>query len=253
MILHQQTDPTDHPIGAAGVSDLEHTRAHQLAIIAHELRQPLTAILFAIEQARDVFGNPFAAHELREVARREAAYMSRIIDDVMDMYCGQHGQVRLHIETVALPIIVHDSIATVQPSLAARGHNISVFLPPDPVSLRADRARLHQVLINLLSNAAKYTGPGGQIYLSADVENDKLAIRVRDTGRGIPPELLPRIFQPFQGLGNSGSQKGEGLGIGLALTKSLVELHSGTIAAFSRGWGMGSEFVVQLPLGIGRA
>jgi signal transduction histidine kinase len=131
--------------------------------------------------------------------------------------------------------------------LAARGHRLTVSLPPGPVTLDGDRLRLEQVLTNLLANAAKYTGPGGHVRLTAAVEAGQVVVRVRDNGRGIAPDLLPRVFDLFrQGLG-SGERAAGGLGIGLALVKSLVELHGGSVAAFSDGPGTGSELVVRLP------
>ena len=131
--------------------------------------------------------------------------------------------------------------------LAARGHRLTVSLPAGPVSLVADPVRLEQVLINLLANAAKFTDPGGDIRLSAQAEAGQAVLRVRDNGRGIAPELLPRVFDLFwQGPGRE--EKGaRGLGLGLALVKSLVELHGGSVAARSDGPGTGAEFIVRLP------
>ncbi len=215
MILQQPTNPTGLPGAASLPAGVEQAKAHLLPIIAHELRQPLTAILFAIEQARDVSGNPSAAQELREVARREAAQMSRIIDDVMEMYCGETAGVRLRIEDVDLASVAREAIATVEPSLTARGHSISVSLPEHPISLRADRARLRQVLTNLLSNAAKYTGPGGLIYLSADVSDEKVVLRVRrQRQRNRAGPFAAHLLSPFNAWGISGIRRGKDLGSG---------------------------------------
>src|SRR5262249_37270387 len=131
--------------------------------------------------------------------------------------------------------------------LATRGHRLAVALPPEAVTLHADPLRLEQVLTNLLSNAAKFTDPGGHIRLTAEVEADHVIVRVRDNGRGIAPELLPRVFDLFQQGVHSGERVTSGLGIGLALVKSLVELHGGSVAASSAGPGTGAEFVVCLP------
>jgi signal transduction histidine kinase len=136
---------------------------------------------------------------------------------------------------------------TVGHLLTARGHRLTVSLPVEPVFLIADPLRLEQVLTNLLANAAKFTEPGGHIRLTAEADGEEVVLRVRDNGQGIAPDLLPRVFDQFwQGL-DSGEQAGRGLGIGLALVKSLVESHGGSVAAFSDGPGTGSEFVVRLP------
>jgi signal transduction histidine kinase len=185
------------------------------------------------------------AREARDIAHHEAQHVSQIISDLLDVCLNKHGGLHLHLEPVDLAVIVHHSIATARPSLDAGGHRLSVSLPPEPVSFLADASRLEQILTNLLTNSAKYTGPGGHIYLSADACSDVVVIRVRDNGRGISPDLLPRIFDPYQ-RGNHPEERG--LGLGLALVKSLVELHGGSVAAYSQGLGMGSEFVVRMPV-----
>ena len=167
--------------------------------------------------------------------------MSRIIDDVLDVYFNVHGRLRLRLASVDLAAIIRAAITTTRPTFADRGHRISVSLPPEPVVFVADASRLQQIFTNLLTNAAKYTEPGGHICVTAGRWSEVVVIRVSDNGRGIDPELLPRIFDPFQ-QGEDG-----GLGLGLALVKSLVELHGGGVAVRSEGPGMGSEFVVHLP------
>ncbi|MGD0138032.1 MAG: HAMP domain-containing sensor histidine kinase [Tepidisphaeraceae bacterium] len=216
-----------------------------LPILAHELRQPLSAILLALGTEQLECSDKTAAREARDIAHHEALHMSQIISDLLDVCSDKRGRPHLHLEPVDLAVIVHRSIATSRASLDAGGHRLSVSLPPDPVSLMADPSRLEQILTNLLTNSAKYTGPGGHIYVSADVCSDVVVIRVRDNGRGISPDLLARIFDLYQ-RGNHPEERG--LGLGLALVKSLVELHGGSVAAYSQGLGMGSEFVVRLPV-----
>jgi len=247
MVMHEQTDGSEYPAPIFPIGNLDRLKGQLLPIVAHELRQPLTAILFALENAHDRTTDRLAAERLRDVARREAVHMSRIIDDVLDIYLDKQGRLKLHLEEADLASIVHDAIGTTEPFLSSRGHSLSVSLPPEPVCFLADCSRLHQVLTNLLSNAARYTDPRGHIYLCADATAESIIIRVRDSGQGIPPERIGTIFEPFQCLDESGKRKSQGLGIGLSLVKSLVDLHGGSVRAQSRGWGLGSEFIVELP------
>ena len=169
----------------------------------------------------------------------------RIVDDLFDLCAGSRDSLPLCKEVVELAAVVAGATAATAHLLAARGHRLRVSLPAGPVYLVADPVRLEQVLINLLTNAAKFTDPGGDLGLTARAEAGQVVLRVRDNGRGIAPELLPRVFDPFwQGPPGNGAR---GLGLGLALVKSLVELHGGSIAAHSDGPGTGAEFIVRLP------
>jgi len=218
-----------------------------LPILAHELLQPLNAIVLALDEVRDECYDASAALEASDVAKHQALHMARIINDVMDVSRTARGKLRLKMGLVNVSAIVADAVATVRPLLAMRGHCLSVAMPSKPLSLLADSSRLHQVLTNLLNNAVKFTEPGGSIWLIAEATADGVVIRVRDNGRGITPDLLPRIFEPFhQGEDLEDSSCG-GLGLGLSIVKSLVELHGGSVTADSRGPGAGSEFVVRLP------
>jgi signal transduction histidine kinase len=214
-----------------------------LPTIAHELRQPLNAILMALEIVRNERGGESGAREAREIAKHQALHMSRIIDDMLDTFC--QGRLHLNVAPVDLLTTVNDAIKSTRLAWATSGHRISVSLPRQPVSLVADPSRLVQILTNLLTNAAKYTDPGGHISLSADLSSESVVIRVRDNGQGMSPELLPRIFDLYQ---RGPHQRERGLGLGLTLVKSLVELHGGSVAAHSQGLGMGSEFIVCLPI-----
>jgi signal transduction histidine kinase len=220
-----------------------------LGTLAHELRSPLATILSAIQVIT------YDRH-LDPVARRAVAVMDRqsrqalrIIDDLFDICAGASGKLSLRKEVVSLAEIVAAATETAGHVFTARQHRLTVTLPPEPVSLEADPLRLGQVLTNLLGNAAKFTDPGGHIRLSAEVRAGQIVLRVRDNGRGIVPELLPRLFDLFYQAPAPGTHPTGGLGIGLALVKSLVELHGGSVAAFSDGPGTGSEFVVRLPAG----
>ena len=172
--------------------------------------------------------------------------MVRIIEDVLDLCRAGRGKLSLRKERVDLATVVAGAIETADTLLATRGHHLTVSLPPGPVSLVADPSCLNQILTNLLTNAAKYTDPGGEIGLAAEVAAGEVVLQVRDNGMGIAPDLLPRVFDLFQQGDGPGDQACGGLGIGLALVKSLVELHGGSVSAFSGGPGTGSQFAVRL-------
>ena len=243
MTTHNQFETSNCRRIGPPFGTIERLRNQLLPIVAHELRQPLNSILFALEP-HDEFGDETTAQQARELCRREALNMSQIIDNVLNTYCDANGRLHLHLVPVDLASIVYNAIQTALSSILSRGHRISVSLPPDPVSFVADPVRLKQILTNLLTNSATYTTPGGHIYLSADSSSEVVTIRVRDNGRGISPELLPHIFDPDRR--QFEAQPG-GLGLGLALVKSLVELHGGNVVAQSMGLNMGSEFTINLP------
>jgi len=224
--------------------------AEALATLAHELRDPLTAIVLALELHSGESG-PDGQRTLA-MAARQARRVVRLVDDLFDLCAGSRDNLPLWKEVVDLAAVVAGATEATAHLLAARGHRLTVSLPAGPVSLVADPVRLEQVLANLLANAAKFTDPGGDIRLTAQLasrerERPEVVLRVRDNGRGIARELLPRVFDPFwQGPGR-GEKGARGLGLGLALVKSLVELHGGSIAAHSEGPGTGAEFIVRLP------
>jgi signal transduction histidine kinase len=218
-----------------------------LGTLAHELRSPLATIVCAVQViADDCYLDP-AARRALAVVERQSRQAMQIIDDLFDTCAGATGKLSLRKEVVSLAEIVAVATETAGHLVTARQHRLTVALPPEPVFLEADPLRLAQVLTNLLSNAAKFTDPGGHIRLSAAVEAEQIVLRVRDNGRGIAPELLPRVFDLFHQIPGAGTHGTGGLGIGLTLVKSLVELHGGSVAASSAGPGTGSEFVVRLP------
>jgi signal transduction histidine kinase len=217
-----------------------------IALLAHELRNPLASIMLALRAMRGrCVDEPMARHA-RDAAERQARHMARIIEDVLHLCRAGQGKLSLCKERVDLATVVAGAIETAGHFLATRGHHLTVSLPPGAVSLVADPSRLNQILTNLLTNAAKYTDPGGKICLTAEVVAGAVVLQVRDNGMGIEPDLLPRVFDLFQQGDGPGNQTCGGLGIGLALVKSLVELHGGNVSAFSGGAGTGSKFVVRL-------
>jgi signal transduction histidine kinase len=217
-----------------------------LATLAHELRDPLATILFALEAIPGDREDDPAAQMARTIAQNQARRAVRIVDDLFDLCAGSWERLPLRKEVVELAAIVAVATETTAHLLAERRHRLTVSLPSEPVFLVADSLRLEQVLTNLLTNAARFTDPGGHIRLTAEAEAGQAVLRVRDNGRGIAPDLLPRVFDLFR----QGSDRGKGrvgLGIGLALVKSLVELHGGSVEACSDGIGTGAEFIVRLP------
>jgi signal transduction histidine kinase len=219
-----------------------------LATLAHELRDPLATIVLALEAMPcDDDGDP-AARRARTIAVHQARRALRMFEDLFDLCAGSRDRLPLRREVVELAEVVARATETTAHRLAARGHRLTVSLPTRPVFLSADPLRLGQVLTNLLANAAKFTDPGGHIRLTAEVEAGQVVLRVRDNGRGIAPDVLPGLFDPFSPTPARATDGAGGLGIGLALVKSLVELHGGSVAAFSDGPGTGAEFVVRLPV-----
>ena len=218
-----------------------------LATVAHELRSPLVTIVQALEVMSGGYEVDLDPRRACDVARRQARKALQLVEDLFDACAGFRGKLSLRKETVDLAEIVAGATETVGHLLTTRRHRLTVSLPPEPVFLDGDALRLEQVLTNLLTNAAKFTDPGGHIRLTVEVEDGHVAVRIQDNGWGIAPDLLPRVFDLFHQGADSGNQAAGGLGIGLALVKSLVELHGGSVAASSDGLGMGSAFVVRLP------
>jgi PAS domain S-box-containing protein len=219
-----------------------------LAMLAHELRNPLAPLLNALHIMRLQGATAETILQAREMAERQVKNMTRLIDDLLDVSRITRGKIQLRQEPVDLATVVRRAIETSRPMIEARGHALHVTLPDMQVQLRADATRLEQVIANLLHNAAKYTEEGGRIEVEAGSEAGEAVVRVRDTGIGIPVEMLPRIFDLFVQADRSLDRSQGGLGIGLTLVKRLVELHGGRIEGHSEGPGKGSEFVVRLPL-----
>jgi signal transduction histidine kinase len=216
-----------------------------LGTVVHELRSPLASITIgvsAIAEEADV--GPRSRRALASIEQQLWQAM-RLVDDLFDLCAGGLGKLSVQKEVVEIADIIATAFETADKLITERQHQLTLSLPPQPLYLEADPLRLAQVLTNLLCNASKFTGPGGHIVLSASSNDGQIVIRVRDNGRGIAQNVLPHVFDLF-GQFSDGYCTG-GMGIGLALVKSLVELHDGTVAAYSNGPGTGSEFVVRLP------
>jgi signal transduction histidine kinase len=229
---------------AGELTETERRKDVFLAMLSHELRNPLAALRNAIDLL--VMGEPARA-EVLTLFRRQMGLLTRLVDDLLDTARVSRGQIELRRHTVQIPGVIEAAIETSRPALDERRHFVETTLPPRPVMVRGDVVRLTQAVSNLLHNAARYTPPGGTVSIRLDVEGNDAVIRVTDTGVGIAPEMLGRIFELFhQGEPPPGEQR-EGLGLGLTLVRRLVELHGGSVAATSPGPGLGSTFEIRLP------
>ena len=219
-----------------------------LAALAHELRNPLAPIRAAAEFMRLRGTAEPAVEHARAVIDRQVSHMTRLIDDLLDVSRITRDQLVLRTARIALADVVASAVETSRPIVEQRGHQLAVELPDAVVCLEADPARMAQVLSNLLTNAAKYTPPGGHIRLAARIDGDQLVVTVSDTGIGIPADMLPRVFEMFMQVDKALGRATDGLGIGLTLARRIVEMHGGTIEASSGGPGTGSEFTIRLPV-----
>jgi signal transduction histidine kinase/CheY-like chemotaxis protein len=219
-----------------------------LAMLAHELRNPLAPIQNAALLQRLCGDNMDVLQRQREVIERQVQHLSRLVDDLLDVSRITRGMIDLRKEPVELRWAVEQAVEATRPLIEEHGHELRLSLLPEPLSLDADPARLQQILVNLLQNAAKYMEHGGQIWLTVEREHEAVVLCVRDTGVGIAADLLPHVFDLFTQADRSLDRSQGGLGIGLTMVQRLTELHGGTVAAFSAGLGLGSEFVVRLPL-----
>lgn len=222
-----------------------------MAVLAHELRNFLAPIAPAVAALQLRGAGDATTTQACATVQRQLRNMTRLIEDLLDIARINEGKVRLSLEPVDLGSVVAQAVEGVRPLMQERGHHLELTVPSGPLPLAADATRLEQVFVNLLTNAAKYTDPGGRIALLVERTDGALLVRVRDNGRGLAPEVVPHIFDLFM-QAESGSRGG--LGVGLNLVRGLVELHGGSVVAHSAGLGRGSEFVVRLPAGAaGRA
>jgi PAS domain S-box-containing protein len=236
-----------------GVRDADRRKEEYLAVMGHELRHPLAAIHAWAHLLTPEAADPETLAEVRDVIFRQVGYMSRLVEDLLDATRVSRGTLVLRQESMDLAEVVARAVEDVRDLVEARGHELLVSMPEEPIVLVADPTRVEQVLVNLLTNAARYTDLGGRIGLVAAREGDEAVVRVRDNGIGLAPEAMPGLFELFSQVDARHDRSRTGLGIGLALVKSLVELHGGTVAASSDGPGLGSEFAVRLPIGAGRS
>ena len=240
-------DITDRKRMEEALRDADQRKDQFLAMLAHELRNPLAPISNAVQIMQLEGPNGPNFRWSTEVIEDQIKHMTRMVDDLLDVSRITRGKVDLQKETIALAEVVDLAVEASRPLIEDYRHQLTITLPPEAIIVEVDPARLAQVLSNLLNNAAKYTDEGGQISLSAETAGDEVIIRVRDNGIGIPTDLLSRVFDLFTQADRTLSRSRGGLGIGLTLVRSLVELHGGRVTALSGGLGQGSEFMVRLP------
>jgi signal transduction histidine kinase len=222
----------------------DHKKDIFIATVAHELRQPIAAMLPAIALMRERISEQ-SGTRARDVIERQVTHLRRIIDDLLDIARVVQGKVDLHKERADCREVIQDALCSTSPLCQEHHQTLAVSLPDEAIWIEADRTRLLQVFANLLTNAAKYTQDGGRISLNAETDGTTAIVRIEDNGKGIAPDVLPHIFDLFtqEEAAHSG-----GLGIGLRVVRELVELHGGSVAARSDGIGQGSEFTVRVPV-----
>jgi PAS domain S-box-containing protein len=232
----------------AELRDADRKKDEFLAILSHELRNPLAPLGNALELMKRSGGDPAVMDKALGLMQRQLGQLVRLVDDLLDVSRIARNQPELRKEPIQLAEVLRSAIETSLPLIEQRGHRLFEGLPAEPIWLEADLTRLAQVFANLLNNSAKYTQPGGRIWLSVTGQDHEVAVSVRDSGIGIPAGMLSRIFEMFSQGDRSLERSQGGLGIGLSLVKRLVELHGGSVTASSDGEGRGSEFVVRLPV-----
>jgi len=219
-----------------------------LAILAHELRNPLGPIRHAVKILRARTPSPEELAWATNIIDRQTEHMTRLVEDLLDVSRITRGTIELRRERVDVAAVLKGAVEASSALIERNRHQLKVITPAQPLYVEGDITRLTQVVTNLLDNAAKYTDPGGKIWLAGEREGDTAVIRVKDSGIGIPSETLPRIFDMFTQVGASLERSQGGLGVGLALVERLIKLHGGTVAAYSAGAGQGSQFTIRLPV-----
>ena len=218
-----------------------------LAMLGHELRNPLAAVRNVSELIRTVGGQP-PVRRAGEVLERQVRHLCRLADDLLDVARLRRDSLTLHEEDVEFGAVLAAALEATRPQIEARQHTLTLTLPRGAIGLRADPVRLAQMFGNLLDNAAKYTPEGGRIWLASERDGEQVVVTVRDTGKGMAADVLPHVFEPFRQGARSHERHEGGLGLGLALVRRIAELHGGTVEARSDGVGHGSAFVVRLPI-----
>jgi two-component system, chemotaxis family, CheB/CheR fusion protein len=245
-------DITTRKMAEMALREVDRRKDEFLAVLAHELRNPLAPIRAGVEVLRRTAasGDRATVEQVAGVMGRQTQQLARLVDDLLEVGRINSGKLDLRIAPTPIADVVRDAVTAVRPLIESARHNLTTFVPDEPLVVAGDSDRLAQVVVNLLTNAARYTAPGGQIAITAHRVDDHVSIKVKDSGRGISPQALPRLFDMyFQE--KAGQDYESGLGIGLTLAKKLVELHSGSIQAESAGPNRGSTFTVRLPLALG--
>jgi PAS domain S-box-containing protein len=249
IVISKYDEAKDRARAEQALKESNRRKDEFLAVLGHELRNPLAPLSTAAELLKEVEKKPELLETVRPMMRRQIDHLARLVDDLLDASRISRGYAELQQAPFELRSAVESAVEQSKPLIAARRHRLNVELVDAPLRTHGDFQRLTQVFVNLLSNAAKYSEPGGEITVRAIREGDQAFVRVTDRGFGIPPDRVQEIFEMFSQVAEHRSLVGGGgLGIGLALCRQLVELHGGSIAAKSEGLGCGSEFTVRLPL-----
>jgi PAS domain S-box-containing protein len=249
--LGTHADITERKLAEVALRDADRMKDEFIATLAHELRNPLAPIRTGLELMKHASGDPQVLEEVRSLMERQTQLLVRLVDDLLEVSRITRGRLHLRKRRVELLEVVNAAVDSCRSLFSEAGQCFEMHLPEDAVWLDADPQRLAQVLANLLNNAGKYTPAGGHIWLEADCQPGELVIKIRDDGLGIPVEMQDRIFEMFTQLEQVQDQGYSGLGVGLTLVKSLVEMHGGSVEVFSAGRQQGSEFTVRLPVAAG--
>jgi signal transduction histidine kinase len=232
----------------AGARQADRRQEEFLSVLVHDLRNMLAPISTAAQLLKYTDPDLARIHETSDIITRQVGHITSLFDDLRDVSLLQQGRLWLNVSPQDIKTVLSEAIEQAGPLLADRHHHLELELDEDDICVMGEYARLVQVFVKLLNNAARYTPPGGEIVLSAAVTARSVEIRVRDNGAGIAPDVLPHVFELFTQAEHATDRRRGGLGLGLALARNLVELHDGTVDAFSKGPGAGSCFTVILPL-----
>ncbi|MCI0704253.1 MAG: ATP-binding protein [Planctomycetia bacterium] len=241
-------DISDRKRAEDALKQADRAKNEFLATLAHELRNPLAPIRNAVHILHLLGSSAPELQSALGILERQTKQMARLIDDLLDIARITGGRLELRRERIELGNVVRSAIETGRPLIESCGHELTVSVPGEPIPLTGDLTRLAQVISNLLHNAAKYTDRGGRIWLIAERQGSDAVVTVRDTGIGIPSEMIPRIFEMFTQVDRADQRSRGGLGVGLALVRQLVEMHGGSVSVRSDGPGHGSEFAIRLPV-----
>jgi PAS domain S-box-containing protein len=241
------SDITERRLAVETLQDAGRRKDEFLAVLAHELRNPLAPLRNGLQLLRLTSGDPAATARTQDMMERQLTHLVRLVDDLLDVSRISRNKLELRRARVRLTEVLNTAVETARPGIEAAGQQLICRFPDEPVHLHADLTRLAQVFGNLLNNSSKFTAPGGTIAITARAAEGRVAVEVRDTGIGIPPGELDRIFDMFSQLERGHERHAGGLGIGLAVVRGLVEMHGGTVEAASPGPGQGSSFTVTLP------
>jgi len=249
-ILRDRTDMKEQL--AALQTQLDHARHSDsakdkvIAKVAHELRNLFAGLTSGLHAMRSHTGNEQRQQQIVALMQQQLQIIRSLTDDLLDAERSKAGKITLRFEPTVVQQVLNDALEHLRPRAEAKAHVLQLLAPPAPIIVLADPARLFQIVTNLIENAVKYTPPHGRIWVKATFDDRDAIVHVEDTGKGIAPEMLPRVFDMFTQV--DADTSGGGLGIGLALVSELVRLHGGSVQAVSLGLGMGSEFTVRLPL-----